>query len=115
MQVSKVKFEVALYELLRSEPNIMASNPLNYRILVQQVGPGLDVPQDIIGRCLLMLKRADGENIQWWELSPKERVRAHANNCFAESNYVLLNLSLGLSACSFSPYPRVTVQLQSPA
>lgn len=63
VQVSKVKFEVALYELLRSEPNSMASNLLNYRILVQQVVPRLDVPQDIIGRCLLLLKRADGENI----------------------------------------------------
>lgn len=115
MQVSKVKFEVALYELLRSEPNIMDSYLLNYRILVQEVGPRLDVPQDIIGRCLLLLKRADGENIQWWDLGPKERVRAHANNCFAQSNYALLSFSLGLSACSFSPYPRVTVQLQSPA
>ncbi|MCJ1349392.1 hypothetical protein MMC31_007632 [Peltigera leucophlebia] len=68
VQVSKAKFEVALYELLRSEPNIMASNLLTYRILVQQVGPRLDV------RCLLLLKRADGENIQWWDLSPKERL-----------------------------------------
>ena len=63
VQVSKVKFEVALYELLRSKPNIMASNLLNYRILIQQVGLRLDVPQDIIGRCLLLLKKANGKNI----------------------------------------------------
>ena len=78
VQVRKVKFEVALYELLRSEHNIMASNLLNYCILVEQVGPRLDVPQDIIGRCVLLLKRAHGENIQWWDLSTKERVCAHA-------------------------------------
>ncbi|MCJ1343386.1 hypothetical protein MMC31_001579 [Peltigera leucophlebia] len=72
-QVSTAKFEVAVYELLRSEPNIMASNLLNHRILVQQVGPRLDVPQDITGRCLLLFERADGEKIEWWDLSPKER------------------------------------------
>lgn len=36
-------------------------------------------------------------------------------HCFAQSDYLLPRFSLGLSAYSFSSYPRITVQLQSPA
>ncbi|MCJ1355611.1 MAG: hypothetical protein MMC33_005603 [Icmadophila ericetorum] len=51
VQVSEVKFEAAVYELLRSEPHIMASHLLYHRVPVQQEGPKLSVPQDIA--CLL--------------------------------------------------------------
>ncbi|KAF2793863.1 hypothetical protein K505DRAFT_243428, partial [Melanomma pulvis-pyrius CBS 109.77] len=39
VQVPEVKFEIAVYELLRSEPNILASRLLYHRIPVQHVGP----------------------------------------------------------------------------
>ena len=35
--------------------------------------------------------------------------------CSAQFNLVVPIFSLGLSSCSVSPYPRITVQLQSPA
>ncbi|KAH9952260.1 3-hydroxybutyryl-CoA dehydratase [Lactifluus volemus] len=69
-QVSEVKFEVALYELLRSEPNILASHLLYHRIPVQRIGPRLDHPQDIAGRRLFLFERAEGENNVWYDLSP---------------------------------------------
>ncbi len=61
MQVPEVKFEVAVYELLRSEPDILASSLLYYRIPVQHVGPRLDPPQDIAGRRLLLFEKPEGE------------------------------------------------------
>ena len=78
-QVPEVKFEVALYELLRSEPNILASHLLYHRIPVQHVGPRLDFPQDIAGRRLLLFERAEGENNVWYDLSPGGKVRAYVS------------------------------------
>ncbi len=69
-QVPEVKFEVALYELLRSEPNILASHLLYHRNPVQHVGPRLDHPQDVAGRRLFLFERAEGENNVWYDLSP---------------------------------------------
>jgi hypothetical protein len=60
-QVPEVKFEVAVYELLRLEPNILASRLLYHRIPVQYVSPRLDLPQDIAGRHLFLFERAEGE------------------------------------------------------
>ncbi|KAL2060466.1 hypothetical protein VTL71DRAFT_9497 [Oculimacula yallundae] len=70
VQISKAKFEVAVYELLRTEPGISASCLLYSRIPVQHPGPRLDVPKDISGRRLFIFRRADGENNVWRELSP---------------------------------------------
>jgi hypothetical protein len=43
-QVPEVKFEVAVYELLYSEPNILASRLLYHYIPVQHVSPRLNLP-----------------------------------------------------------------------
>jgi hypothetical protein len=69
VQVPEVKFGVAVYELLRLEPNILASRLLYYRIPVQYAGPRLDPPQDIAGRRLFLFERAEGENNVWRDLS----------------------------------------------
>lgn len=74
VQVPEVKFEVAVYELLRSEPNILASRLLYHRIPVQHVGPRLDPPQDIAGRRLFLFERAEGENNVWRDLSSEQKV-----------------------------------------
>lgn len=76
VQVSEVKFEVAAYDLLRSEPNILASHLLYHRIPVQHAGPKLDVPQNIAGRRLFLFERTEGEKNIWLDLSPDEKVRA---------------------------------------
>ncbi|KAL8407555.1 hypothetical protein RB594_006399 [Gaeumannomyces avenae] len=73
MQISEVKFEAAVYELLRSEPNILASRLLYHRIPLQRDGPRLDRPKDIMGRRLFVFERAAGENDIWRDLSPEQR------------------------------------------
>ncbi|KAF8804222.1 hypothetical protein BYT27DRAFT_7259404 [Phlegmacium glaucopus] len=45
VQVPEARFEVAAYELLRSEPNILASRLLYHRIPVQHVGPRATTPK----------------------------------------------------------------------
>lgn len=48
VQVPKARFEVAVYELLYSGPNmILASCLLYHHIPVQHIDPRLDLPQDI--------------------------------------------------------------------
>lgn len=84
-QVSEVKFEVALYELLRSEPNILASRLLYHCIPVQHVDPRLDCPQDIAGRRLFLFERAKGENNVWYDLSPGGKVRAYVSHSIQSS------------------------------
>ncbi|KAL8296266.1 hypothetical protein RB600_001647 [Gaeumannomyces tritici] len=73
MQISEVKFEAAVYELLRSEPNILASRLLYHRIPLQRDGPRLDRPKDVMGRRLLVFERAAGENNIRRDLSPEQR------------------------------------------
>ncbi|KAH8164458.1 hypothetical protein CIB48_g3778 [Xylaria polymorpha] len=73
VQVPEVKFETEVYELLQSEPDILASRLLYYRVPVQHDGPKLDRPKDIAGRRLLVFQRADGENNVWGTLSPAQK------------------------------------------
>ncbi|EJT79705.1 hypothetical protein GGTG_04789 [Gaeumannomyces tritici R3-111a-1] len=73
MQISEVKFEAAVYELLRSEPNVLASRLLYHRIPLQRDDPRLDRPKDIMGRRLLVFERAAGENNIWRDLCPEQR------------------------------------------
>lgn len=80
VQVPEAKFEVAVYELLRSEPNILASRLLYHRIPVQHAGPRLDPPQDIAGRRLFLFERAEGEKGIWPDLNPEEKVRVFFKN-----------------------------------
>lgn len=80
VQVPEVKFEVAVYELLRSEPDILASRLLYQRTPIQHVGPRLETPQDIAGRRLFLFERAEGENNVWRDLSSEQRVRAYASD-----------------------------------
>jgi hypothetical protein len=114
VQVPEVKFEAAVYELLRSESNILASRLLYHRIPVQHAGPRLDVPQDIAGRRLFLFERAEGENNIWYDLSPEEKVRAYVSHLLRSIQFVPI-FSLGQSSYSVSPYPRITVQLRPPA
>ncbi|EFY89304.1 hypothetical protein J3458_018759 [Metarhizium acridum] len=73
VQVPEVKFETEVYELLQSEPDILASRLLYYRVPVQHEGPKLDRPKDIAGRRLLVFQRAEGENNVWSALSPAQK------------------------------------------
>jgi hypothetical protein len=110
IQVPEVKFEVAVYELLRSEPNILNSHLLYHRIPVKHISPRLDRPQDIAGRRLFLFERAEGENNVWWDLSSEQKVCAYVSNLFSPILTVLI-FSLGLSSCSISSYPRIIIQL----
>jgi hypothetical protein len=63
--VSEVKFEAAVYELLRLEASIFASRLLYHRVPVQHVPPPLNVPQDIAGCQLFLFERSEGEDNMW--------------------------------------------------
>ena len=91
-QVPKVKFEVAVYQLLRSEPNILTSRLLYHRIPVQHVGPRLDLPQDIAGRHLFLFERTEGEEGVWWDFSPEQQVRNYSGNLFYSIQFNFANL-----------------------
>jgi len=91
-QVPEVKFEVAVYELLRSEPNILASCLLYHRVPVQHDGPRLDPPQDIAGRRLFLFEKAEGENNVWGDLSSEQKVRAYVSNLFYSTQFNCANL-----------------------
>jgi hypothetical protein len=82
VQVQEAKFEVAVYELLRSEPEILVSCLLYYRIPVELAGPRVDIPQDIVGRRLFLFERAEGKNNVWWDLNAEERVCAYVKTPF---------------------------------
>jgi len=90
--VLEVKFEVAVYQLLGSEPNILASRLLYHRIPVQHVGPRLDLPQDIAGRHLFLFERTEGEKNVWWDLSPEQKVRTYFSNLFCSIQFNCANL-----------------------
>ncbi len=82
VQVPGTKLEAAVYELLRSEPAILVSHLLYYRIPVQHAGPRLDHPQDITGRRLFLFEKAEGEANIWWDLSSTQKVCAIYNNLY---------------------------------
>jgi hypothetical protein len=92
MQVPEVKFEVAVYELLRLEPNILASYLLYHRIPVQHVSPRLNLLQDIAGRRLFLFERAEGENNVWHDLSPEEKVPAYVSHLLCSIQFSCANL-----------------------
>ncbi|KAI0863364.1 3-hydroxybutyryl-CoA dehydratase [Xylaria cubensis] len=73
VQVPEVKFEAEMYQLLQSEPDILASRLLYYRVPVQYEGPKLEHPKDIAGRRLLVFQKIEGENNLWYTLNPSQR------------------------------------------
>ena len=111
-QVSEAKFEVAVYELLRSEPNILVSHLLYHRIPVQHVGPKFVLPQDIAGRRLFLFERAEGENNKWEELSPEQQVRQQS---VLHSSIQLCQSSLALPSSRVSSYTRIIAQFSGSA
>ncbi|KAK0723087.1 hypothetical protein B0T26DRAFT_740131 [Lasiosphaeria miniovina] len=86
------KFQVAVYNLLRSEPNILVSRLLYYRIPVQHAGPRLDLPRDIAGRHLFLFERAEGVNNVWRDLSPEQRTHLLAQSVRIRASLFHFNL-----------------------
>lgn len=74
VQIPEVKFEVAVYQLLRPEPSIPTSHLLYHRIPLQHASPRLHRPQDILGRRLLVFEKAEGENNIWRDLTSEQKV-----------------------------------------
>ena len=64
-QVPEVEFEVATYELLRSQPTVLASRLLYHRLPVEYLPPHVEIPKEIAGRRLLVFERADGVTLDW--------------------------------------------------
>ena len=73
-QVRDVRFEAAVYELLRSQPKIRNSHLLYHRVPQQYPGPHLVVPPDLKGRRLFVFERAEGAKNWWNDSSPNAQV-----------------------------------------
>ncbi|KAJ4307449.1 hypothetical protein N0V84_012723 [Fusarium piperis] len=98
VQIPEVKFEAAVYELLRSEPNILASHLLYYRIPQQYSGPKLDRPRDITGRRLLVFERTEGENNVWRHLSSEKQAHLLAQSAGIRASLFNFQLPLDFAA-----------------
>ncbi|KAK3380345.1 hypothetical protein B0T24DRAFT_191041 [Lasiosphaeria ovina] len=91
-QVPEVEFEGAVYNLLRSEPNILVSRLLYHRIPVQHAGPRLDLPRDIAGRHLFLFERVEGVNNVWLDLSREQRAHLLAQSARIRASLFHFNL-----------------------
>lgn len=69
-----MNFEVAVYRLVATEPRILASRLLYYRVPVEHFGPLPDPPKDITGRRLFVFEKAEGEKDVWRDLTPGQKV-----------------------------------------
>ncbi|KAH0593951.1 hypothetical protein MHUMG1_08274 [Metarhizium humberi] len=69
IQAEEVCFEVAVYNFLRWETEILASRLLYPCVLVQYQGPILVIPRDLGGRQLFVYESSEGENDVWTDLT----------------------------------------------
>ncbi|KAL6409853.1 3-hydroxybutyryl- dehydratase [Ilyonectria robusta] len=74
VQAPEARFEAAVYNLLRSQPDIRVSRLLYHRVPVQHPGPKVTVPQDLSGRRLFVFESAQGRNNIWEELSSANKL-----------------------------------------
>ncbi|TVY13603.1 hypothetical protein LARI1_G008175 [Lachnellula arida] len=95
-QVPEVKFEAIVYDLLRSEPDIMTSRLLYHRIPVQHIGPRLEVPQDIAGRRLFLFERTEGEKNLWRDLSSEQQANILAQSARMRASLFNFNLPVDI-------------------
>ncbi|KAF2496828.1 3-hydroxybutyryl-CoA dehydratase [Lophium mytilinum] len=68
VQIAEIKFEAAAYQLLSSEPSILVSRLLYYRIPTKHGGPVVKPPRNLAGRRLMVFERAEGGNDVWDDL-----------------------------------------------
>ncbi|TVY40114.1 hypothetical protein LSUB1_G003599 [Lachnellula subtilissima] len=95
-QITEVKFEAVVYDLLRSQPGIMTSRLLHYRVPVQHVGPKLEVPQDIAGRRLFLFERTEGEKNVWKDLSSQHKANLLAQSARLRASLLNLNIPVDI-------------------
>lgn len=69
IQAEEVCFEVAVYNFLRWETEILASRLLYPCVLVQYQWPKLVIPRDLSGRQLFVFESSEGENDVWTDLT----------------------------------------------
>lgn len=98
VQVPEVKFEMAVYELLCSEPGILASRLLYNRIPAQHVGPRLGPPPDIMGRRLFLFEKTEGENNVWADLNFEQKACLLAQTARIRASLFNFNLPLDFAA-----------------
>lgn len=96
--ISEAIFEVAVYELLRSDPSILASRLLYHRIPIQHGGARLALPQNIAGRRLFLFQRAEGEKDVWWDLGLEEQASLLAQSARIRASLFDFTLPLELAS-----------------
>lgn len=96
-ELSDDTFQAMIYELLRSEPNILVSRLDYNRPTCKKDHPPLDYPQDITGRGLFLFTRARGVNNVWHELTDAGKVsNSHQQSALPISIYLIKSSSRNL-------------------
>ncbi|KAF7197590.1 hypothetical protein HII31_01093 [Pseudocercospora fuligena] len=72
-QIAEVKFEAAVYEMLRDEEAIKASRLLYYRAPAQCGDDKPSIPQNIVGRRLMVFERKEGRTAGIWREMSQEQ------------------------------------------
>ncbi|KAF9516853.1 hypothetical protein BS47DRAFT_1390437 [Hydnum rufescens UP504] len=86
VQVPEAKFEAAVYKLLHSEPNILASHLL------------LSPYSSAACRCLFLFERREGKNNVWNDLSPAEQTCVLVQAARIRASLFNFNLPLDFAA-----------------
>jgi hypothetical protein len=73
-QANEVRFEAAVYSLLKGNLDIRASRLLYFRVPVQHPGIKIAPPVDLSGRRLFVFERAEGETNEWQDLTAAAKV-----------------------------------------
>ncbi|KAJ5273312.1 hypothetical protein N7478_008437 [Penicillium angulare] len=73
-QIQEVNFEAAVYNLLRTEPDIHISRLFYQRVPVLHPGPTSSIPKDLAGRRLFLFEKAEDVGNVWDELNGANKV-----------------------------------------
>lgn len=81
-QIPEVRFEAAVYDLLKTNPRIKVSRLLYHRLPLQLHEPSVSHPTILVGRALFAFQKAEGVKDVWKSLTPDHKVRW--SDCFSQ-------------------------------
>jgi hypothetical protein len=71
---NEVRFEAAVYSLLKGNLDILASRLLYFRVPVEHPGTKTAPPVDLSGRRLFVFEKAEGTTNEWQDLDAGAKV-----------------------------------------
>jgi hypothetical protein len=88
--LSEAKLEAAIYQLLQSDNEVLASGLIVHRLRVLRSITSADIPPVVDeGRCLFVFEKAKGSNNVWRELDGTQKVCSFPNASIPPVTYFL--------------------------